>query len=970
MQAPRKRVVIAMILLIALAALGWWVLGGDSEDVPDALEQPTLIHQTSQVDDAQSLDAQSSAADQQAPSTVSRVGAAQARDGSQQSAEAEPDPLAIDSPAQLEVHVRTQAGEVAWENSVQVSLFKLPLDEEADAEDLPTPAHSKRVDERGVAEFAQVDAGEHLVVAAARNYWGSYSEITFGELREYLAADDSNSARLAIGDQLTRCNLICSVHARLRLSFTHEANVERVDLIDYPLSSLERQLSAVVYPARLGDWHQSTLVGNEGDVLIYDLIFNQTRCIVIRAVGFAPEIVELLPFGPGTTFDVGPLTLDPGKELRLRVTDTSGQAIEGASASPKTNYWYAKESLPLELPHFTQLGTSDEFGELRIEHIDHRLPSIYIFKPGYVPETFRITPDMLDAGRTYHVELELAASVRGEVLGLPEEERAGTLIALVPEGGESDVDFALPETLHQAALTTTCDESGHFEMSDVLPGVYHPCALTKAGRLMVMEAITLRSGENNGVAIFFSDGVRVSGTVTLPDGAPVAGLQIALSSDANFAWSRYGYEPTFVATTQSSGLYEFSGVLPGTWYLHLRCEFQMTDAERQRTRRVLVKREALVRNVVVEQVGATISGTITQDGEEVHLYHVELTRQQDYSSLRATWSEEFFTIHNAPAGEFLLKFMWGDPNAHGSHEAFLPLSVPARTSLIEFNHNFESAEVEVELMGATDELNPGDADPTLWLLKEAKKESSEPNRYTGGSEYFTEDWKLTLHLIQGSHYMIELECERFPGGIWYISPTQAKESKVLELPAAGGSLELTIEGIEQSEGERWEPEEDVLELGFFAKGIVEQGFWRSVSSPHAGKTYTISGVPTGEFNLLVSGWDFASQLESIRIESGKTSKLTLSIARAGTLQIAIPEALRNDNALKLTLTSRFPIHSYSPIAEPSEHSITAPFEDTAIWRSCAPGEYELRIERDGAEPSTHTITINAGVVTRFTMPEK
>lgn len=246
------------------------------------------------------------------------------------------------------------------------------------------------------------------------------------------------------------------------------------------------------------------------------------------------------------------VSLDPTRTLTGTVVSPRGSPVPEAVV-------IVEESLPVELSGGQvadaglpiSIGRTDDDGEFRIEDVSGDSVNLQVRANGWQDWDRRVHPWGEEGDGSVEVVLQPAAVVEGSVFGPDGEPAVGAEVReWAPELPEGAISYRRP-------LATT-DGDGRYRIDDLAPGPARLEARHPASGRAVRE-LEAQSGEN--VLDFqLEGGQRVTGRVVGPDGSPVAGARVALTSRLP-SWS----PPT--TRSDGGGRFAFEGVSSGRYEL-------------------------------------------------------------------------------------------------------------------------------------------------------------------------------------------------------------------------------------------------------------------------------------------------------------------------------------------------------------------------------------------------------------------
>lgn len=246
------------------------------------------------------------------------------------------------------------------------------------------------------------------------------------------------------------------------------------------------------------------------------------------------------------------VSLEPTRTLTGTVVGPRGSPVPEAIV-------IVEESLPVELSGGqvadaglpVAIARTDDDGEFRIEDVSGDSVNLQVRASGWQDWDRRVHPWGEEGDGSVEVVLQPAAVLEGSVFGPDGQPVVGAEVReWAPELPEGSISYRRP-------LATT-DGDGRYRIDDLAPGPARLEARHPASGRAVRE-IEAQPGDN-ALDFQLEGGPRVTGRVVGPDGSPVAGARVALTSKLP-SWS----PPT--TRSDGGGRFAFEGVSSGRYEL-------------------------------------------------------------------------------------------------------------------------------------------------------------------------------------------------------------------------------------------------------------------------------------------------------------------------------------------------------------------------------------------------------------------
>lgn len=350
--------------------------------------------------------------------------------------------------------------------------------------------------------------------------------------------------------------------------------------------------------------HSSSLESNApGHYVIEDFFrIDNPWCLVIRHAGFAEELIPPGAFERETT-DLGTLLLERETTVLVRVVDSLGAPVEGATVVRRSPEAPSKRSLFIEPRRATFHAASseaqtDERGEVRIAYLPDERNQVYAVCAGHAPSKrreFRV----LEEDAVLELALGAAGELAVQVIDSKGRPRAQCAVncrqadfhlaaEMRVEGKKLDL-LAVTDSEGRVLFTGLAEGPAHIQVADALQAVDIP----RGGRAhATFETPSFAP---------YSVRLRLNGT-------PLAGAKVWLRK----GW--YNFSPVLAVRSDSEGQLEFSAVEVGPGWLMIQHE------ELALTQFPEIQIEEDAGRVALDLYSAKLRGRVEQPGAVVCVY--------------------------------------------------------------------------------------------------------------------------------------------------------------------------------------------------------------------------------------------------------------------------------------------------------------------------------------------------------------
>ncbi len=286
------------------------------------------------------------------------------------------------------------------------------------------------------------------------------------------------------------------------------------------------------------------VTGPDGWFAIDGLARGEHAELTVRRTGYVRQAVPSLEVPPAEPLAV---VLRPASIVAGTVTDADGKPVAAADVSMAVTKKMGTGQMSFAFRSI-EGATADALGRFRYEGVEPGRVSLTARAPGLqearleaveVPEGQDVTDLAL--------ALKPGAWLVGQVLAPDGRSAIGARVGRVKDGEMGRFDPSAAET----------DADGWYRVDGLAPGELSIEA-THSDYPRVAKDVTLRAGENR-LDLAFSGGVRVSGRVVDPGGAPLAGATVSLRDPGAF-WG--GGSET---VSGADGSFTIGGVREGTY---------------------------------------------------------------------------------------------------------------------------------------------------------------------------------------------------------------------------------------------------------------------------------------------------------------------------------------------------------------------------------------------------------------------
>jgi hypothetical protein len=356
--------------------------------------------------------------------------------------------------------------------------------------------------------------------------------------------------------------------------------------------------------------------------------------VVAQAMGYPAEQVTVVLEGEGGA-DLGPIVFEDGLGIAGVVVDPAGEPVAGAQVTASRTPEPMEEMLGQETESANAETSPD--GSFRLRGLDEGSFRLFAGAPGYRGDE----PLTVEAGAADVVlVLQRAGAIAGTVVGADGKPIVGYHV--LAESGERR--FGRARDFHSAF-------DGRFQIDQLAPGEYAITVMAEGLKPGKLSRIAVRAGETTEVgSIVLRLGGRVRGTVSNPEGAPVAGASVALVR-------------SFLGTTATSdvrGAFELAGLEEGV--VTLRASHP--DYADALVRDVELRSEADPVEVRIELGrGGAIEGLVQdRDGMPLPGRSLRLERRFSDHETATTGPDGAFRWERLPAGLHRVALLSADSN--------------------------------------------------------------------------------------------------------------------------------------------------------------------------------------------------------------------------------------------------------------------------------------------------------------------
>ncbi len=350
------------------------------------------------------------------------------------------------------------------------------------------------------------------------------------------------------------------------------------------------------------------------------------------------------------------LKLEEGRTLTGMVVDEQGNPVSDATVVyssqvtvPPDVLTSPKAPLPVDESTKTQNGkftlkvTADNTGIIRVIH------------PAYSISVVERLADRIESGKPLAITLTSGATIRGHVFDAGGVKQPNVRLEFAP-----GVYMAQRPGFQLATAVTDAD--GYYEVNHLPERMIHiyrtDFSYTSGTQRMTAK---VRNGETHDID--FGGPRRTAGRIIV-NGRPLSDvlLQIGESNTAN------GMMQTF-ATTDSAGNFQFQGVPPGRWMLYCDLSGDQRDWDWGAIREMTIGRDADTDLGEIHQTTGQLKVVCQPNDPEIDSQlQVTLTAYDPMWSfgrgvgalLERTSSEDPFTFHHVPPGDYLVNCVWRD----------------------------------------------------------------------------------------------------------------------------------------------------------------------------------------------------------------------------------------------------------------------------------------------------------------------
>lgn len=282
-----------------------------------------------------------------------------------------------------------------------------------------------------------------------------------------------------------------------------------------------------------------------------------------------PAVREEEVEAPARTEDTGNSGADNAQGIRGRIIDLNNLPVANAdiylvesiqaNAALFFDKWQSGQRFTPVASTFSKEDGTFELGvarlgqtyELRILSKDHA--------DGVVPNVKILAEDWYDAG---DIRLGFGIPLRGNVTsGMTGGALEGATITLAAGDG-MDRMYSIPG--RESGRTATTDAKGFYEFAHIKPGYYSLEAVAEGHAQLLKSRQNLEQGREHEINLELAAGLRLAGTVVDPEGQPVEGADVTVTSMS----AKAVYNKS--TRTDTAGRFEFIGVSDAPYKIRVK----------------------------------------------------------------------------------------------------------------------------------------------------------------------------------------------------------------------------------------------------------------------------------------------------------------------------------------------------------------------------------------------------------------
>jgi hypothetical protein len=355
-----------------------------------------------------------------------------------------------------------------------------------------------------------------------------------------------------------------------------------------------------------------------------------SHALSVEASGYAQKRVEVAIGDREEPIDLGDSMVETGLTIRGRVVDSSGQAIEGASASAYSRGIYLDES---GQPRFFR-AFSDAEGLFALAGLREGTYRVSVRARGYAPQM----KDPVEVGDSVTFVLDVAGSISGVVV---DQERR-------PIESYQVTARPMERRTRSGGLERVFDPEGAFLLTDVAAGTYVVEIIAPDMLPATVSDVQVESGLDSYVGVVrLKKGGSVQGHVVDPAGLPIPGASVSASGPGR-RFSR----PVSASTTDGDGFFEMQGMPEGQTELVA----QHPNYAEGRVSLTVDSKTGPAETRIVLGFGGALEGWLRgRDGSGIPGRIVGYAPQQSDEPLRIFDSRNQMTTETEPDGHFRIE---------------------------------------------------------------------------------------------------------------------------------------------------------------------------------------------------------------------------------------------------------------------------------------------------------------------------
>ncbi|MFT7517113.1 MAG: hypothetical protein ACI84O_000903 [Myxococcota bacterium] len=438
----------------------------------------------------------------------------------------------------------------------------------------------------------------------------------------------------------------------------------------------------------LPDWtSDDTLTDENGEFILKNLKPASFNILVADSA--------YLPFKTESAYDLtleaditaSTIALQPGMQLKLHVVDTLQQPIANASVQWRPNSLLANTIIQRsdDIPIFT----TDEAGIVVLKAMPNDVLSVSAYADGFALHTADIdlSVNSNNGVITHTLTLSHGVSVSGTILNADGKPCVNSKAALIPKR-----DFNIQAvSADKYRLQSDADENGRYQFSGIGAGEYYLAASADEYSRQVLGPFDVSDSDLVDFDVIMQHGARLIVTVLDSEDVPLDDITVAAVSVTSSS--------VFQEQSDEQGMVTLSNLTAGNYQVSSVDASSGGNANVQFKFVTLLDDETTTLTLGGKQATATLSGTVTRAGEQIHRARISIITDSG-AKVAATDEEGKYSIEDMPLGDFIL--IVNVTSGLNGNSAFYDSLLIDKQGEVEHNIELPDAGLEVHVTRSSD----------------------------------------------------------------------------------------------------------------------------------------------------------------------------------------------------------------------------------------------------------------------------